>query len=183
MIDKRFIVDYLCKNEDVPYQRGRESRVNGNLQCRARLLIEIALNLGIPEQLIKNVANREQLCDIVNKRIIELDIVNNLAECKKNMAIFHMQNMESADPSLLAADYEELTRWYDNIYKQADQTIKSGNLTKMVELRNQIKGSCQTFTTGLLQKLQTFNPSSPARSPSVSSSTKKKRSWNFFKSG
>lgn len=142
-------MDYLCNNEDIP---DSEMRHDKNIQCRARILVEIGLNLGIPKSVMRTVKNRRDLCDVVNRKITELDIVTNLLECKKNINIVHLKIAQTGYPDKMEADFSELNRWYNDMQSKAEQTISGGDLKKMVELRNQIKGSCDTFTTGLIQK-------------------------------
>ena len=180
-MDRRFVVDYLCKNEDVPTGTS-ENRINSNVRCRARLLIDIAMNLGISEQKIQDAQNRDELCIMIHTKIVELDIAANLANCKKSIMEVQMANMASADPNLLKDDFDELMRWYNDIFEKADATVRSNNLQKMTEMRNQIKGSCGTFTTGLMSKLNTNKTSSSRSSFSSSKSGKSSSSSGSRKS-
>ena len=112
-IDKRFIVDYLCKDNDIPGVRAKQSRIDINLNCRSRLLMEIALNLGISKDILRNIGfQRDTLCDIINKKIIELDIATNLAECKRNIALVQLKMVQTGKPDDLAQDFDELNRLY-----------------------------------------------------------------------
>src|SRR5437660_4700349 len=122
MIDQRFIVEYLCKSKG-----GKES-------CRADILSDIAESLEISGA---HDMTLEQLCESINKKIVELDIIKNLAQCKQNVATLRIKSLSLDDPRELEADHAELVKWYDNIYTQATSTIDSGKLNKMVEIRNQ----------------------------------------------
>lgn len=141
-MDKRFIVDYLCKDED---QNGADET---NMRCRMRLLKEIAQNLNIN---VSEGVDRRTLCEIINRKIVELDIASNVIQCKVGMNKVQLRAVQLGRDDL-TQDYKELQTWYNDIQRKAQETINSGSLTKMTEMRNQIKGSCDTFTAGLLKK-------------------------------
>ena len=168
--DKRYVVDYLCKSEDlIP--------LNGQGGCRVQVLTEIASGLGISESEIQGAGDRAELCDLVNRKIVELDITANLAECKKNIALIEKRNLESGDPSIISAEFKQLMQWYADVESQAANFIKSKQLNKMVEIRNQIKGSCDTFNQALLARIKE-GKSAPAPKPKLG--PKSKSSSSFF---
>ena len=151
-MDKRFLVDYLCKDEDVPGSGLDSNRLN-NTNCRYRILRDIASFMGVSEHDIMRNPTRSQLCNLVNARIIIMDIESALLECHRNIGALQLRAMQSDKLDVLGEDLQQLIQWYNNIATSAEQQVQTGNLQKLVELRNQVVGSCKTFMTGLNSKL------------------------------
>ena len=152
--DRRVIIEYLCSDLDIP----NDERLSENSRiAKIRLLRNIAIHLGISKADYVRIRSLPELCNLLNVKIIEMDIISFLAECKKNIALIELKSITSRDPSVVVAELEQMREWYDKLRISCMEASKAANLRKMVELRNQLKGSCDTFTKVLLEKIADQN--------------------------
>ncbi len=144
----RFATDYLCKSN---------SEINSHtLHCRKRILQEIAEDLGID---IRAFPERTGLCTEIQKVILSNDLTLILDQCRLSITRLQVLAIQSAVLDLVSAELAQLVEWHNDMQNAFadlldDQSITdSRRLQKLQELRNQVKGSCDTFTRELTKRV------------------------------
>ncbi len=133
-----------------------------NNPCKNVILIDIGIRLGVKKTVL--IRDVHTLCRTVNITLLKKQLEVYMKECSEKKS--HLDVMVGNEN--VRSELDQLDDWLNRMEKDGEKYASENNLNKLLEIRNQVKGSCDIFYSSLLKK---------ARNPEV---VKKSKSFLSF---